>query len=175
MTEKSTVWGWAPYREGGVWHAYRPDRASWCGLLHMDRDAPLREPGGRKCKHCLRRLERGAPAPPQQWSARCPGRLGPRCGCPKCRAHRARHARELVREWVPGVCRCVREWPGAREFVEEIERRALSLLLTWEMAGGSAEARDVEDALRALRAAWRDAAAQYEIVDGTHPHREAER
>lgn len=180
MAERN-VWGWAPYREGGPWHAVRDRCATWCGLMDTALDVPTSDPHGRRCVNCLGALERGTPyrrhgQPGRRTTPRTTARHrdGDLCACPDCRDHRRSHAREYaasVLDVLPG-CECVRRWERVGDYTGEAAARWAALLLAWEVTGERTTARDVEEAARILHRAWREAADAYELLDGSHPHRQ---
>lgn len=162
---------WAEHRTG-KWHAWLPGAScSVCGFVDgTPEGSALPRPAGHACQHCLARLREGVPSstPAHQDDGRC--------ACPDCREYRARGAQEFVpsipRRVARVVCRCVREWERAGEYVADAEAKVWALLLVWEITGGSVEARNVGDAARGLFAAWREAVDACEMLDGSHPHAE---
>lgn len=164
--------GWARYRTG-TWHAHAAPAwkgdgyRSFCGhSIRADPSGLRQDPGGRRCRSCVARLERRRPRA---------HRAGERCACEDCRAHRRQQARAFLDSIELPGCRCVHEWDAASEIVLEASVALYARLFAWETAGGTVEARDVEDALRGLRHAWREAARRYDLLDGSHPPRESRR
>ena len=140
---------WRPYRTGR-WHAWLPGaRASVCGLaVTCDLDGPslAHTPGRRACLHCRARVRRGDA--PRDY-----------------RREMAEHVAGVAR--VPH-CRCITEWPQAREHVAEPEAELALALIAWETGGGLWA--DVLDAEVGVTRAWEHVAYLYELTDGSHPH-----
>lgn len=179
----TSLWGWAPYRKGGPWHAYRDNRMAWCGLQDMAMERPVSEPAGRRCRNCVDALERGTPYRRHGVTKhRSPRSTEPHvtdhpCACDDCRKRRQDQARDHaagVLDTLPG-CVCVRRWPDSAEYVDGPTARWAGLLLAWEVTGDQVTARDVEEAARTLRDAWSEAAEAYEDADGSHPYQERRR
>ena len=154
---------WFRYRTGR-WHlAVRSERGTlWvpCAVGPSPDASFHSHPGSRVCRNCMRWARaKNAPVevPPSD--------------------SRARGAADYAADVLDGLpgCSCVRAWPGAREHVDGPFARWAAALFLWELTGASADRRDVEEAAGELRAAWRLARERYEFLDGSHPHRSADR
>lgn len=145
---------WRLYGSSGVWHAFRTNTGvSVCGCVGAADDQPHGpEPRGRACRTCQDKTGEAAPFPARKREAQ-------------------QYLRDVGRRVESHTCRCVREWEGAPDLVAEAEHRLAALLLAWEMTGYSVDARDIEDAARALHTAWKEARQRYDLLDGSHPHR----
>lgn len=175
---------WYSYPTGTP-HAFYPGESdSVCGsaLARRKRGAGSEERLEGGCGNCTKKLaqiRRRASGSSSSETTSGPRREhhrdGKPCPCRKCRDGRREVAEKYIDEVREGiedlVCACVREWSGSAEIVAAAEARLGGVLLGWEMSDVRVGARDVEDAARGLRAAWREARDRYDLLDGSHPRR----